>query len=84
MTLPTTPWQALHKRWQQVQQTPADQGCASPCMSVCVMKDDVDECWGCLRSLQDIARWAAYSPPQQRQVWLRVGERIDQHFQQGP
>jgi predicted Fe-S protein YdhL (DUF1289 family) len=52
-------------------------------MSVCVMKDDVDECWGCLRSLQDIARWAAYSPTQQQQVWLRVGERIDQHFQQG-
>ncbi len=80
----TTPWNTLRQRWQQVQHTQPDQACASPCMSVCVMQDSGDECVGCLRSLQEIARWAAYSPQQQRQVWLRVGQRIDQHFQPGP
>ncbi|NDC61714.1 MAG: DUF1289 domain-containing protein [Betaproteobacteria bacterium] len=83
MTQAFTPWSALRQRWQLVQQTPADQACASPCMSICVMQDNADECWGCLRSLHEIAQWAASSPQQQRQVWTRVGQRIDQHFESG-
>ena len=77
----TTPWQALQKRWLQVQQSPVDEACASPCMSVCVMKTDADECWGCLRSLDEVAHWSIYSPAEQRRVWLRVAQRIQQHFQ---
>lgn len=75
----TTPWQALQQRWLKVQQTPLDEACASPCMSVCVMKTDADECWGCLRSLEEVSHWSIYSPAEQRSVWLRVSERIQQH-----
>lgn len=77
----TTPWQALQKRWQQVQQSPAHEACASPCMSVCVMKTDTDECWGCLRSLDEVAHWSVYSPAEQRSIWLRVAQRVQQHLQ---
>ena len=75
-----TPWQALQQRWLKVQATPAHEACASPCMSICVMKTDTDECWGCLRSLDEVAHWSVYSPSEQRSVWQRVSQRIQQHF----
>jgi predicted Fe-S protein YdhL (DUF1289 family) len=78
----TTPWLALQQRWQQVQKTPESEACASPCMSVCVMKTDTDECWGCLRTLDEVAHWSVYSPAEQRSVWHRLSQRIQQHFQQ--
>ena len=80
MTEPQTPWQSLRQRWQQVQQVPEDQALASPCMSVCIMKSDADECHGCLRSLDEIARWGMSSPQHQRAVWQRLAQRIEQHF----
>lgn len=46
-------------------------------MSVCIMKTDADECWGCLRSLEEIANWSIYSPTEQRVVWQRIGAQID-------
>ena len=79
MTEPHTPWQSLRQRWQQVQQVPDNQALASPCMSVCIMKTDADECWGCLRSLEEIANWSVYSPTEQHIVWQRIGAQIDQH-----
>ena len=82
MTLPITPWQSLRQRWQQVERTPEGQSLVSPCMSVCIMKTDVDECHGCLRSLDEIARWGMSSPLQQRAVWQRLGQRIQQHFKE--
>jgi predicted Fe-S protein YdhL (DUF1289 family) len=78
----TTPWLALQQRWQQVQKTPAAQACASPCMSVCVMKTDADECWGCLRSLTEVAHWSVYTPAEQRGVWQRIAQRVHLHFQE--
>ena len=75
-----TPWDALQRRWLEVQQSPKDQSCASPCMSVCVMKTDVNECWGCLRSLDEVAHWSVYSPAEQRSVWRRLAQRIEQHL----
>lgn len=77
----TTPWQSLRHRWQQVQTAPLDTTCPSPCMSVCIMKTEADECWGCLRSIEEIARWSTHSGQQQRQIWLRIGARIEEHFQ---
>ena len=74
-----TPWPTLHQRWQQVQAGPVNEACASPCMSVCIMKSDADECWGCLRSLDEIAHWSVYSPAEQRLVWQRIGAQIEQH-----
>ena len=83
MQEPQTPWQSLRQRWQQVQRVPEDQVLASPCMSVCIMKSDADECHGCLRSIEEIARWGMSSPQQQRAVWQRLGLRIEQHFNKG-
>ena len=77
-----TPWQALQQRWQQVQKTPESEACASPCMSVCVMKTDTDECWGCLRTLDEVAHWSVYSPAEQCGVWQRIAQKVQQHFQQ--
>jgi predicted Fe-S protein YdhL (DUF1289 family) len=77
-----TPWQALQQRSLEVEQSPQDQSCASPCMSVCVMKTDADECWGCLRTLDEVAHWSIYTPAEQRGVWHRLSQRIQQHFQQ--
>jgi predicted Fe-S protein YdhL (DUF1289 family) len=74
-----TPWPSLHQRWQQVQSGSANEACASPCMSVCIMKTTADECWGCLRSLDEIAHWSVYTPAEQRLVWQRIGIQIDQH-----
>lgn len=74
-----TPWQALRLRWLQVQQSPATQACASPCMSVCVMKPDVDACWGCLRTLDEVAHWSVFTPAEQRAVWQRIGQQLEQH-----
>jgi predicted Fe-S protein YdhL (DUF1289 family) len=51
-------------------------------MSVCVMKADADECWGCLRRLDEVAHWSVYSPAEQRGVWQRLAARIQQHFEQ--
>ncbi|MEY3699188.1 MAG: hypothetical protein RL631_1841 [Pseudomonadota bacterium] len=75
-----TPWQALRQRWQAVQFAPADQMLASPCVSVCTMHNERDECLGCLRSIDEIARWGMSTPAQQREIWQRLGQRIAQHF----
>ena len=82
MTVPITPWQSLRQRWLQVDRTPEGHSLVSPCMSVCIMKTDADECHGCLRSLEEIARWGMSSPLQQRAVWQRLGQRIQQHFKE--
>ena len=83
MSEPLTPWRNLQLRWQQVQQTPAGQSLVSPCMSVCIMKDHADECHGCLRSIDEIARWGMSTPQQQLVVWQRLGLAIDKHFKEG-
>ena len=80
MTEPHTPWQSLRQRWQQVQRVPDDEALQSPCVSVCITKSDVDECHGCLRTLDEIARWGMSSPQQQRAVWHRIALRLDHHF----
>jgi hypothetical protein len=74
-----TPWLSLSQRWQQVQAGASTASCPTPCMSVCVMKTDADECWGCLRSLEEIANWSVYSPTEQHIVWQRIGAQIDQY-----
>jgi len=41
---------------------------ASPCINVCKMNPATGLCEGCLRSLDEIASWSAYSPAQKRAV----------------
>ena len=78
-----TPWESLQLRWDQVRRAPAGQSLPSPCMAVCIMKPDVDECHGCLRTLNEIATWGMSTPAQQKAVWQRLGQRIAQHGNEG-
>jgi len=49
---------------------------ASPCMNVCVL-DASRTCIGCLRTLDEIARWGRMSATEQWQVIARL-ERVRQ------
>jgi len=49
---------------------------ASPCMNVCVL-DASRTCIGCLRTLDEIARWGRMSAAEQWQVIARL-ERVRQ------
>jgi predicted Fe-S protein YdhL (DUF1289 family) len=40
----------------------------SPCVDVCIMDPDSGLCQGCLRTLDEIARWSAMSEAEQEQV----------------
>ena len=48
----------------------------SPCVSVCVMDPGTQWCVGCWRSLEEIAAWSRLPDEDQRQVWLRIQERM--------
>ena len=50
MTPAQPPWQALRQRWEAVSRTPDGEPLVSPCVSVCTMHAERDECLGCLRS----------------------------------
>jgi uncharacterized protein len=49
----------------------------SPCMSVCRMDETDGLCEGCLRTLDEIARWSAMTDAGKREVWASIGQRID-------
>jgi predicted Fe-S protein YdhL (DUF1289 family) len=46
----------------------------SPCINVCVLEAD-GLCRGCLRTLDEIARWMSMTPSEQRQVIEALAER---------
>jgi uncharacterized protein len=52
---------------------------ASPCMNICVL-DASRTCVGCLRTLDEIARWGRMSATEQWQVISRL-ERVRQQQQ---
>jgi uncharacterized protein len=52
---------------------------ASPCMNICVL-DASRTCIGCLRTLDEIARWGRMSATEQWQVVARL-ERVRQQQQ---
>jgi uncharacterized protein len=45
----------------------------SPCMNICVL-DASRTCIGCLRTLDEIARWGRMSAAEQRQVIARLDQ----------
>jgi predicted Fe-S protein YdhL (DUF1289 family) len=47
---------------------------ASPCINVCVL-DATGVCAGCLRTLEEIARWSAMSATEQRTLIATLAER---------
>ena len=48
---------------------------ASPCISVCRMDASTGLCVGCLRTLDEIAAWAALDDDARRAVLRAIGER---------
>lgn len=46
----------------------------SPCINICVL-DGSGHCTGCLRTLEEIAGWARYSPQERWAVLDRVDAR---------
>lgn len=69
--------QELTHRWQQVQAMPSTEHPPSPCLSVCVMNPENNECHGCLRTLDEIARWGSASASEQHAIWRRLGAQLE-------
>lgn len=44
----------------------------SPCIRVCLYDPARGACSGCLRTLDEIAQWSAFSPDEQRAVLARI------------
>jgi uncharacterized protein len=52
------------------------QNMPSPCVSVCQMNPTSGLCEGCLRTLDEIARWSTLGDAGKREVWARIGDRV--------
>ncbi len=75
-TLPlATPLQMLAERAQQVSRSPTTEPVPSPCISVCRVNTERAQCEGCLRTLDEIARWGRASNADKRAVWQLLGQR---------
>lgn len=69
--------QQLERRWQQVRAMPLHEHPPSPCLSVCVMDPVQHACHGCLRTLDEIARWGSASAGEQHAIWRRLGAQLE-------
>lgn len=47
----------------------------SPCISVCLIDERSGWCRGCLRTIDEIASWAALDDAGRRAVWCQLGPR---------
>ena len=54
---------------------PPPAGVASPCTSVCRMDEATGWCLGCLRTIDEIARWSRLDDAARREVLGRLDER---------
>ena len=52
-----------------------DEPVASPCISVCRMDASTGLCVGCLRTLDEVARWSALDDAAKRAVWSDIVKR---------
>lgn len=50
----------------------------SPCISVCRMNADSRLCEGCLRTLDEIARWSRMDDAGKRAIWSLIETRIEE------
>ncbi len=60
---------------QRLKPAPSAQAVASPCVNVCRMSAFTGLCEGCLRTIDEIAGWSAYSDRQKRAVLARLPAR---------
>ena len=47
----------------------------SPCVKVCVVHPAERICVGCLRSIDEIARWSRMTPDERREIMLDLPDR---------
>lgn len=47
----------------------------SPCLGICLMDPGTRTCRGCLRTIEEIARWYDASPTEKRSILDRLAER---------
>jgi len=50
----------------------------TPCIKVCVVDGQTNNCLGCGRTLGEIARWARFSDAERDEVLALLPARIDQ------
>jgi hypothetical protein len=67
---------ALRERAAVVLAQPSGQPVPSPCVSLCQMQSDTGWCWGCRRSLNEIANWSSLGTHGQRAVWRAISVRL--------
>lgn len=49
----------------------------SPCVKICVVHPEARICTGCLRSIDEIARWSRMSTEERRAVMAALPDRAD-------
>lgn len=47
----------------------------SPCVKICVVHPEAQLCTGCLRTVDEIARWSRMSPEERRAVMAELPSR---------
>lgn len=40
----------------------------TPCIGVCMINPELEQCMGCARTLNEIATWAAYTPAERSNI----------------
>ena len=55
--------------------TPSRTAMRSPCIAVCRIEPESGLCEGCLRTLDEIARWGSMSNDARREVWSAIHAR---------
>lgn len=48
---------------------------SSPCINICVIEPASRLCKGCLRSIDEISRWASMSELERRRIMQELGRR---------
>ncbi len=50
-------------------------GIESPCVSICMIHPDAGLCAGCLRTVDEIARWTAMEPEERSRIMAELPDR---------
>ncbi|CAI1158868.1 DUF1289 domain-containing protein [Serratia ficaria] len=53
-------------------------GVRSPCVSLCRIDGETQQCRGCRRTLAEIAAWSGASDEEKRAIWRRIRQRAEQ------
>ncbi len=56
---------------------PDNEFVVSPCIAVCQMNTSTAWCEGCLRDIQEIARWGSFTNEEKKQIWRQIDQRMN-------